>query len=70
MVPPSQSEVIVDALDRRGVPHSYVVFEGEGHGFRTAANVTRCLDAEWSFYCQVLGIPHPADVEPVVVRHL
>ncbi len=69
VVPPSQSEMIVEALARRGVPHAYVVFEGEGHGFRSAANVTRCLEAEWSFYCQVLGMDHPPDVEPVAVVH-
>ena len=34
VVPPSQSEEIVAALRRRGVPHLYKVYEGEGHGFR------------------------------------
>jgi len=34
VVPPSQSEEIVTALRRRGIPLLYKVYEGEGHGFR------------------------------------
>jgi dipeptidyl aminopeptidase/acylaminoacyl peptidase len=34
VVPPAQSELIVAALRRRGVPHEYHVYEGEGHGWR------------------------------------
>lgn len=36
VVPKNQSDLIVAALRRRGVPHEYVVYEGEGHGFRKA----------------------------------
>ena len=34
VVPPDQAEQIVAALVRNGVPHAYLPFEGEGHGFR------------------------------------
>jgi dipeptidyl aminopeptidase/acylaminoacyl peptidase len=34
VVPPSQSEEIVAALRKNGVPHLYKLYEGEGHGFR------------------------------------
>ncbi len=34
VVPPSQSEEIVNALRSRGIPLIYKVYEGEGHGFR------------------------------------
>lgn len=34
VVPPSQSEEIVNALRRRGIPVLYKLYEGEGHGFR------------------------------------
>ncbi len=34
IVPPSQSEEIVAALRRRGVPHIYHLYPGEGHGWR------------------------------------
>ena len=34
VVPQDQSEGIVASLRRRGVPHEYHLFEGEGHGWR------------------------------------
>jgi dipeptidyl aminopeptidase/acylaminoacyl peptidase len=34
VVPRAQSEIIVAALARRGTPHVYQVYEGEGHGWR------------------------------------
>jgi dipeptidyl aminopeptidase/acylaminoacyl peptidase len=34
VVPPAQSELIVAALRRRGIPHEYHVYDGEGHGWR------------------------------------
>jgi hypothetical protein len=45
---------------------------GEEHGFRRAENIRRALDAELSFYAQVLGFPLPEDegIEPVVVENL
>jgi dipeptidyl aminopeptidase/acylaminoacyl peptidase len=55
VVPPAQSDAIVDALAERGIPHAYLSFEGEGHGFRRAENQLRCVTAELSFYGQVFG---------------
>jgi dipeptidyl aminopeptidase/acylaminoacyl peptidase len=34
VVLPNQAEMMADVLDRKGVPHAYIAFEGEGHGFR------------------------------------
>ncbi|MGB1286876.1 MAG: alpha/beta fold hydrolase, partial [Aggregatilineales bacterium] len=34
VVPKAQSDGIVAALKRSGVPHDYIVYEGEGHGWR------------------------------------
>ncbi|MGC9360234.1 MAG: alpha/beta hydrolase family protein [Anaerolineae bacterium] len=34
VVPLAQAEAIVEALKERGVPHTYRVYEGEGHGWR------------------------------------
>jgi dipeptidyl aminopeptidase/acylaminoacyl peptidase len=65
VVPPSQSEKIVAALARNGIPHAYLAFAGEQHGFRRAETLERVLEAELSFYGQVLGFA-PADaVAPV-----
>ncbi|HMQ34722.1 MAG TPA: S9 family peptidase, partial [Chloroflexaceae bacterium] len=48
IVPPEQSEALVAALRRRGVPHAYHLFPGEGHGWRKAETVEayyRLMDA-------------------------
>jgi dipeptidyl aminopeptidase/acylaminoacyl peptidase len=70
VVPPDQAEMIVAALRRKGVPHAYLLFEGEQHGFRRAENVRRALDAELSFYAQVLGFPLDEAITPVEVENL
>jgi dipeptidyl aminopeptidase/acylaminoacyl peptidase len=72
VVPPAQSEAIVAALRARGVPVAYLLFAGEQHGFRRAENVRRALDAELSFYAQVLGFELPPDegIVPVEVENL
>jgi dipeptidyl aminopeptidase/acylaminoacyl peptidase len=50
VVPPNQAEAMVEALRRKGNPVGYFLFLGEEHGFRKAANIQRCLDAELAFY--------------------
>jgi dipeptidyl aminopeptidase/acylaminoacyl peptidase len=50
VVPPNQTEAMVDALRRRGNPVGYFLFAGEQHGFRKAGNIQRSLDAELYFY--------------------
>jgi dipeptidyl aminopeptidase/acylaminoacyl peptidase len=56
VVPPNQTEAMVDALRSRGTPVGYLLFSGEQHGFRQAANIKRALDAELYFYAiEVFG---------------
>jgi dipeptidyl aminopeptidase/acylaminoacyl peptidase len=50
VVPPNQTEVMVEALRRKGNPVGYFLFTGEQHGFRQADNIKRCLDGELAFY--------------------
>ncbi len=50
IVPPNQAEVMVAALRAKGNAVGYFLLAGEGHGFRAAANIKRCLDAELAFY--------------------
>ncbi|MCY4284878.1 MAG: S9 family peptidase [Thiotrichales bacterium] len=70
VVPPNQAERMVDALDRQGLPVACLLFEGEGHGFRQAGTVRRCLEAELLFYARVFGF-EPADaLAPVEIRNL
>jgi dipeptidyl aminopeptidase/acylaminoacyl peptidase len=65
VVPPAQAEMIVAALAERDIPHAYVRFEGEQHGFRRAENIVRALEAELWFYGRVLGFDPADPIEPV-----
>jgi dipeptidyl aminopeptidase/acylaminoacyl peptidase len=68
VVPPSQSEAIAAALERRGVPHAYLAFPGEQHGFRRAETIERALEAELWFYGRILGFEPAGELEPVEIR--
>lgn len=46
-------------LDGTGVPHAYLAFPGERHGFRKAENVARVAEAELAFYGHVFGFTPP-----------
>jgi dipeptidyl aminopeptidase/acylaminoacyl peptidase len=55
VVPPSQAEGLVAALEANGIDHEYRAYAGEGHGLRDPANVADALAAELAFYGRVLG---------------
>ena len=65
IVPPAQSEMIVEALEAKGVPVAYLLFEGEQHGFRSADNIVAALEAELAFFGRILGFT-PADDLPAL----
>jgi len=70
VVPPSQAEFIVDVLREQGIPFAYIAFEGEGHGFRQAENITRALDAELYFFTTIFGIELPEPVPGIEIENL
>jgi dipeptidyl aminopeptidase/acylaminoacyl peptidase len=70
VVPPQQSEVMVDALRAAGVPVAYITLEGEGHGFRKADSIVRTLEAELYFYLRIFGIESPEALAPVAIDNL
>jgi dipeptidyl aminopeptidase/acylaminoacyl peptidase len=70
VVPPRQSETMVEALRARRVPVAYLTLEGEGHGFRKAESVVTTLEAELVFYLRVFGIPVPAGLPAVDIENL
>jgi dipeptidyl aminopeptidase/acylaminoacyl peptidase len=55
VVPPAQAEAMVRALGAKGIPVEYILFDGEGHGFRRAETIRRAIDAELAFYGRVFG---------------
>lgn len=70
IVPPNQSEMMVEAVRAKGLPVAYVPFEGEQHGFRRAENIKRSLEAELYFLSRVFGFSLADPVEPVRIDNL
>jgi dipeptidyl aminopeptidase/acylaminoacyl peptidase len=70
VVPPSQAETMVAALKRNGIPHAYLAFAGEQHGFRRSETEIRCLEAELYFYGRILGFEPAGAIEPVEIDGL
>jgi dipeptidyl aminopeptidase/acylaminoacyl peptidase len=68
VVPPDQAEAIVGALAAKQVPHAYLLFAGEQHGFRKAESIIRSVEAELSFYAQVFGFIPAGDIDPVTIN--
>jgi dipeptidyl aminopeptidase/acylaminoacyl peptidase len=69
VVPPAQAEIMVEALKEKGLPYAYVLFEGEQHGFRKSESIRSALEAELSFYAQVLGFARD-DVPTLRIENL
>ncbi|MCY3634031.1 MAG: prolyl oligopeptidase family serine peptidase [bacterium] len=68
VVPANQAEMIVAALEQRSIPVAYLLFEGEQHGFRQADNIVAALEAELSFFAQILGFDLADNIPPVPIR--
>ncbi|HJN09834.1 MAG TPA: S9 family peptidase [Pirellulaceae bacterium] len=70
IVPPNQAELMVDALRKKGLPVTYVLFEGEQHGFHKAANIKRTLDGEFYFFSRFFGFDPADNLEPLEIENL
>jgi len=70
IVPASQAETMIAALDKKGLPYAYLAFEGEQHGFRKAENIIRCAEAELYFYGRIFGFDPADEIEPVTIMNL
>ena len=64
--PPAQCERFLDRIAGRGVPHAYLTFDGEQHGFRKRETIVAALEAELSLYGQVFGF-EPAGITPLTL---
>lgn len=70
VVPPNQAEAMVAALRAKGTPVAYCPFEGEGHGFRQAANMKRALEGELYFYGRIFGFLPSDEIAPLTIENL
>jgi dipeptidyl aminopeptidase/acylaminoacyl peptidase len=68
VVPPAQSERIAADLLAHSISHAYLAFEGEAHGFRKAETIATSLEAEVSFYGQILGFEPPGVPKVAIIR--
>ena len=70
IVPPNQSRMIVDALDKRGLPVAYLEFPGEQHGFRQAKTIITATLSELAFYGQVFKFIPAGETIPLKILNL
>jgi dipeptidyl aminopeptidase/acylaminoacyl peptidase len=65
----SESEQIVAAMKAKGIPHEYLVFDDEGHGFAKPENRLRFYAVAERFLARHLGgRSEPAPEEPLTER--
>ncbi len=69
IVPPNQAESMFRALKANGVPVAYLLFEGEGHGFRRPENAARAIEAEYLFFSKVFGFEPADDLDDIFVEN-
>src|SRR5690606_20984744 len=70
VVPPNQSEMMVEALRQKGVPVAYVPFAGEQHGFRRAETIQTALESELAFYGRIFGFEPAGDIQTPEIENL
>ncbi|MET1255947.1 prolyl oligopeptidase family serine peptidase [Aliikangiella maris] len=70
VVPPNQAEAMVAALEAKKLPYAYLLFDGEGHGFRKADTIVKALNAELDFYRQILSIQSEENIERLAINNL
>jgi dipeptidyl aminopeptidase/acylaminoacyl peptidase len=70
IVPPSQAEIMIASLQKKGLPYAYLAYEGEQHGFRKAENIIRSAEAELYFYGRIFGFAPADEIEPVRIENL
>ena len=70
VVPISQAKLIVAALEENHIPFAYLLFEGEGHGFRRSDSIIKAHESELSFYAQVLGLELAGAIPKLPIENL
>ena len=70
IVLPNQSQKMYSSLKSKGIPVSYLEFEGEQHGFRKSENIQRTLAAELYFYSQIFEFDPFEPIEPINIENL
>ena len=61
---------MVDALEAKGLPYAYLLFEGEQHGFRKAETIVRCSRPSCRSTPRSWGSSPAGDVPKLEILHL
>src|SRR3984957_11363887 len=59
VVPPAQARTIAAELAAHHIPHAFLTFAGESHGFRKTESIIASVEAELSWYGQTMGFTPP-----------
>ena len=70
VVPPEQAELMVEALNSKSIPVSYISFPHEGHGFRDPLTSTLAFNTELAFYGKIFGFNTDSPVQDLEIRNL
>ncbi len=70
VVTPNQSQMMADALRKKGIPVAYLAFPGEQHGFRKAENIQRATEGELYFYSRIFGFTPAGEIAPIEIENL
>ncbi len=70
VVPHSQTDIMYEALRKKGLPVSYLAFEGEDHYLLKGDTIKRSLEAELYFYSKIFRFELPEAIEPVPIANM
>lgn len=70
VVPKEQAEVMFEALKRKKIPTAYILFDGEGHGFRNSENIKKALESELYFYSKIFNFPVDKSLPKLKIENL
>ncbi len=70
VVPPAQSQLMFEAVRRKGLPTALLRFRGEGHGFRRADSLKRAQEAELYFLSRIFRFDLSESIEPIQIENL
>lgn len=70
IVPPSQAQIFIEALEEKHIPYAYVEFENEGHGIRQPKNIIRSLEMELAFYSHFFDLELPSANVDLIIHNL
>lgn len=70
IVLPNQAEIIYTALMKKKIPTAYLLYKGEGHGFKQKENIIKSIDSELYFYQKIFEQKTTAIHPPLVIDNL